>query len=415
MRTTLAPIGRAPRWARIIGNALAAVVAAGCLGLAVGMVVTAQAAAQSTAVDDDDGDSAAAAVGGRLGDDALRLALDDEVQLTDDERKQAVGALEARLKQLRGNELRDETWVLIIGLVGQSFFFLRFFLQWITSERRRQSVVPISFWYSSLAAALLVLVYGFLREDPVIIIGQSAGFFIYTRNLVLIGRRRRQLAEKLAARAGGTAVDRDLDPTDAGQRTTTDAVPFSLVFCGTQGTGKTTLARAVAERFGLPLEVEAARVVAEAMGLARMDDLTPAQVSEFHSRILEHQVAALDAAARSGARFVGDRCVIDTAAHVRFLMPPDEAAPLLERARQAVARYSRVCYLPPEIPPQEDGFRRNDPEWRDNQDQAIVDLLREWEVPHEVVRGTLEARVMVVGGLLRDAGVVDAEVARQFE
>lgn len=82
----------------------------------------------------------------------------------------------------------DTGW-LIVGMVGQSMFFLRFLFQWIASERARASIVPVVFWYFSIAGALMVLVYGLHRGDPVLIYGQSVGFFVYARNLWFIHRK----------------------------------------------------------------------------------------------------------------------------------------------------------------------------------------------------------------------------------
>jgi len=75
---------------------------------------------------------------------------------------------------------------LITGLLAQAIFFLRFFVQWIVSERKKASVIPISFWYLSIAGGLGLLVYAIHIKDPVFILGQSGGLFIYIRNLVLI-------------------------------------------------------------------------------------------------------------------------------------------------------------------------------------------------------------------------------------
>jgi lipid-A-disaccharide synthase-like uncharacterized protein len=81
----------------------------------------------------------------------------------------------------------SHVWI-IVGFVGQALFFGRFFVQWIASERRKQSVVPNSFWYLSLAGGAVLLAYAIHRRDPVFIAGQATGFFIYTRNLWLIHR-----------------------------------------------------------------------------------------------------------------------------------------------------------------------------------------------------------------------------------
>jgi len=80
---------------------------------------------------------------------------------------------------------------LIIGLIGQVMFSMRFILQWIASERHKKSVIPISFWYFSIAGSLLLLAYSIQRQDPVFILGQSLGCVIYFRNLVLIDRDKR--------------------------------------------------------------------------------------------------------------------------------------------------------------------------------------------------------------------------------
>lgn len=82
----------------------------------------------------------------------------------------------------------SKTW-LIVGFVGQACFSARFLVQWIASERRRRSVVPIHFWYFSVAGGALLLVYAIHRMDPVFILGQAAGLVIYARNLYLIGRQ----------------------------------------------------------------------------------------------------------------------------------------------------------------------------------------------------------------------------------
>jgi lipid-A-disaccharide synthase-like uncharacterized protein len=81
---------------------------------------------------------------------------------------------------------------LAIGFGGQLAFSARFLVQWIVSEARRESVIPIPFWYLSLVGGSLLLIYSIHRKDPVFILGQGAGLIIYARNLILIARRRRQ-------------------------------------------------------------------------------------------------------------------------------------------------------------------------------------------------------------------------------
>ena len=87
---------------------------------------------------------------------------------------------------------------LAVGLAGQVVFSLRFLVQWIQSEKRRRSVIPVVFWYLSLAGGLTLLSYAIHQKDPVFIMGQAAGVFIYTRNLQLIGRERRLSAAEVA-------------------------------------------------------------------------------------------------------------------------------------------------------------------------------------------------------------------------
>lgn len=77
-----------------------------------------------------------------------------------------------------------------LGFLAQACFFMRFLVQWLESERRKESVIPVSFWYWSLLGSIGLLVYAVHVGDPVFILGQSTGFFIYIRNLVMIRRRR---------------------------------------------------------------------------------------------------------------------------------------------------------------------------------------------------------------------------------
>ncbi len=80
-------------------------------------------------------------------------------------------------------------WVLF-GFCGQALFFMRFFVQWIASERKKQSVIPIHFWYFSIAGGAILLIYAIHQKDPVFIVGQAAGLFIYLRNLMFIFRNK---------------------------------------------------------------------------------------------------------------------------------------------------------------------------------------------------------------------------------
>ncbi|MGH7565987.1 MAG: lipid-A-disaccharide synthase N-terminal domain-containing protein [Gemmatimonadota bacterium] len=80
-----------------------------------------------------------------------------------------------------------EAW-LVIGFLGQACFFSRFLVQWMASERAGRSLVPRAFWYLSIAGGMIVLSYAIWRRDPVFILGQSVGLFVYLRNLVLLRR-----------------------------------------------------------------------------------------------------------------------------------------------------------------------------------------------------------------------------------
>ena len=80
-------------------------------------------------------------------------------------------------------------WV-SLGLFGQVLFTVRMLVQWIVSERSRRSVVPVAFWWFSLVGATMLLAYFVWRKDIVGVLGQTTGWFIYTRNLWLIYAQR---------------------------------------------------------------------------------------------------------------------------------------------------------------------------------------------------------------------------------
>ena len=84
---------------------------------------------------------------------------------------------------------------LIIGFLGQAFFFMRFVVQWIASERARKSIIPHAFWFFSIGGGLVLLIYAIYRRDPVFIVGQAMGLFIYLRNIVFIRREKREALE----------------------------------------------------------------------------------------------------------------------------------------------------------------------------------------------------------------------------
>ena len=81
-----------------------------------------------------------------------------------------------------------EVWMACVGFLGQMAFFSRFAVQWVASEKRKKSVFPMAFWYLSLVGGSILLTYGWLRGDPVIILGQAFGTLVYIRNIMF--RRR---------------------------------------------------------------------------------------------------------------------------------------------------------------------------------------------------------------------------------
>jgi lipid-A-disaccharide synthase-like uncharacterized protein len=88
----------------------------------------------------------------------------------------------------------SQSWInviwLFLGFSGQAAFASRFLVQWIVSEKRGESVIPIAFWYLSLLGSAILLAYAIFRRDPVFILGQSFGSVVYVRNLMLIYKKR---------------------------------------------------------------------------------------------------------------------------------------------------------------------------------------------------------------------------------
>ena len=80
----------------------------------------------------------------------------------------------------------NNTFWLIVGFLGQGIFASRFIVQWIYSEKKGYSAIPLVFWYLSILGGLSLLIYAISRKDPVIITGQAFGILIYARNLYLI-------------------------------------------------------------------------------------------------------------------------------------------------------------------------------------------------------------------------------------
>ncbi|MEP6261036.1 MAG: lipid-A-disaccharide synthase N-terminal domain-containing protein [Gillisia sp.] len=77
-------------------------------------------------------------------------------------------------------------WLMVLGIVGQVVFNSRFFYQWIYSEKKKVSTLPLGFWLLSLVGAVLILIYGILRKDPVLIASHCFGGVVYVRNIYLL-------------------------------------------------------------------------------------------------------------------------------------------------------------------------------------------------------------------------------------
>jgi lipid-A-disaccharide synthase-like uncharacterized protein len=97
------------------------------------------------------------------------------------------------LSQAVGNYFADVflvklNWVVLLGYLGQALFTMRFVVQWIASERAGRSVIPMAFWFFSIGGGLLLLGYAVYIRDPVFIVGQAFGVFVYMRNLYFIRR-----------------------------------------------------------------------------------------------------------------------------------------------------------------------------------------------------------------------------------
>lgn len=88
-------------------------------------------------------------------------------------------------------------WLLIFGSLGQVIFTLRFVYQWLYSMRRNQSLLPVGFWIISLVGSGIIAIYGLIRLDPILILGQSVGFIAYTRNIALYRKESKQISHAI--------------------------------------------------------------------------------------------------------------------------------------------------------------------------------------------------------------------------
>ena len=103
----------------------------------------------------------------------------------------AFPALDAKFYMWWSSTATIEIIWLGIGLAAQLMFSMRFIVQWVASERARQSIVPEVFWYFSFMGGALLFAYAIYRMDPVFILGQGMGLLIYARNIDLIWQKKR--------------------------------------------------------------------------------------------------------------------------------------------------------------------------------------------------------------------------------
>jgi lipid-A-disaccharide synthase-like uncharacterized protein len=80
----------------------------------------------------------------------------------------------------------DWNYLVVLGFLGQFVFTTRFAVQWIASERKRKSVIPLAFWHLSILGSGILVVYFVLRREPVGLAGNLFGSIVYVRNLRLI-------------------------------------------------------------------------------------------------------------------------------------------------------------------------------------------------------------------------------------
>ncbi len=113
----------------------------------------------------------------------------EEIDLLQAELRRRQGEIDPWIRYWHGLRRRVTAPIFFLGLVGQMLFASRFLIQWLASYRRGESYVPVAFWYVSSIGSVLVLSYGIITKEPIIILGQF-GLFVYVYNLVLIRRKR---------------------------------------------------------------------------------------------------------------------------------------------------------------------------------------------------------------------------------
>ena len=149
----------------------------------------------------------------------------------------------------------ESLWV-AFGFLAQAMFMGRFLVQWIASERAKRSIIPVSFWYLSVIGGAMLLTYAIYRRDPVFIMGQASGLFIYLRNLyfVQLERREEQAAAEAAATEAATRVAEWQEGDMAVGRGTTRPMITTALMTVAAVLGAITLYRLLVVQFnGVPL------------------------------------------------------------------------------------------------------------------------------------------------------------------
>lgn len=142
---------------------------------------------------------------------------DEHGPITESQLQDFFGEREAE-RVLSGNEnavfrlLNITSWAslpwVVLGFGAQVVFASRFLIQWVISERKKESVIPVAFWWVSFFGGVALFAYFVWRQDPVGVLGQSSGIVIYARNLRLIYKKRRR--EQRAAERTAAAMDREI-------------------------------------------------------------------------------------------------------------------------------------------------------------------------------------------------------------
>jgi lipid-A-disaccharide synthase-like uncharacterized protein len=108
----------------------------------------------------------------------------------------------------------NHAWM-VVGLCGQAVFTARFLVQWLASERKKDSVMPTAFWWLSLVGGLITLAYAIHLQSLPFVLGQSMGLFMYVRNLMLVRKKKRRVERRKSRSEESAWADREhpIEPT----------------------------------------------------------------------------------------------------------------------------------------------------------------------------------------------------------